>query len=633
MTLSGTSHRSWPDDQLDRIHLRRRVADRHRRRHYGQPKRTISSAVYVGAPQSWNVASGKTLTVSGALHTIISDLTFTGAGNTTISGAIDGGGVLNTVGGAKPGGLIQAGTGQSPSPACRNSAATSRPKQAPARWTSSRPAQLRHLQRSFLRRRHHQHQLFRRLFAGRHRLELQRRHQYAATRNAQVHSWGRRYRHVHRHINTTGPIVQDGPGETILSGSCAYPYGLTIASGTLGLRDVSDPTLLAGNFSVGGGTLEFNTATIDSDFTGVVSGSGGLNKSGAMKLTLSGSTVNTYAGDTNILQGSLDLNKTSGYAIPGNLNLSPVNGVIFVRFLGDNQIAPSATINCSGNAYKFIELLGHSLTVAAISDPNGSSFVENSEAESGDYSTGVLTIDSPDNSVSVFKGCLRNNSSNGTGTLALVKNGSGSLTISGNRCGLYTGGLTVNAGVLDYSGGTLPACDYTINGGTLNTGLLSKSIGAFRITGGTVTGSGTLTSSSNFSVRGGTVNPILAGAVGLNKSGPDTAVLNGANSYTGVSTVTNGTLQLGPAAQNACSPAAGPIFRPENSSSTTLAGLIPRRRSRRSWTPATGTVPTRSPPARFTAAPPRRPAWPSVGRTTPRPKPSPSCIRCPATPT
>ncbi len=72
---------------------------------------TFNTQVYIGAPQSWTVAAGQTLTVSGALHTIVSDLTFNGAGNTTISGTIDGGGVLNILGGAKPGGLIQAGIG------------------------------------------------------------------------------------------------------------------------------------------------------------------------------------------------------------------------------------------------------------------------------------------------------------------------------------------------------------------------------------------------------------------------------------------------------------------------------------------------------------------------------------------
>ena len=72
---------------------------------------TINSPLYIGGPQSWNVASGRTLSVTGSLHTIISDLTFSGAGNTTISSTIDGGGTINAVGGVRPGGLIQAGAG------------------------------------------------------------------------------------------------------------------------------------------------------------------------------------------------------------------------------------------------------------------------------------------------------------------------------------------------------------------------------------------------------------------------------------------------------------------------------------------------------------------------------------------
>ena len=72
---------------------------------------TFNSDVYIGGPQSWNVAAGKSITVTGPLHTIISDLTFAGAGTKTISGGIDGGGVINLQGGAKPGGLIQAGSG------------------------------------------------------------------------------------------------------------------------------------------------------------------------------------------------------------------------------------------------------------------------------------------------------------------------------------------------------------------------------------------------------------------------------------------------------------------------------------------------------------------------------------------
>ena len=483
---------------------------------------TINSTVYIGAPQSWNVAAGKTLTVTGPLHTIISDLTFSGAGNTTISSTIDGGGVINTVGGAKPGGLIQAGTGTVTLSGTTNFSGNITVQSGHAQHPAARRG-LRHLRRRLLRRQAPSTSTAPACFPWAPapritpaRINMQQPGTLKFVPAAGITST------FSGTINTSGPIVQDGPGTTILSGGCAYPTGLTIASGTLALRDVSNPSLLAGNFSVGGGTLEFNTVNVDSNFTGVISGSGGLNKSGPKKLTLSGSTGNAYAGDTNIVAGNVDLNKTSGYAIPGNLNLLN-SGTVFVRLLGNNQIAPSATVNFSGTAHAFLELLGHSLTVTGLSDSTGLGFIENSDSETGDYSIGVLTIDGAANSS--YNGCLRDNSSNGTGKLALVKNGSGTLTLSGNRTGIYTGGLTVNAGTLDYSGGILPAGSYTITGGTLNTGMRSTSIGTFQITGGTVTGTGTLTSSSAYDLQNGTVNVGLGGSAGLNKSGPGTVSL------------------------------------------------------------------------------------------------------------
>ena len=72
---------------------------------------TINVPVTVGAPQTWTTASGKTLNVSGAVHTIISNLTIDGGGTTIIGGPIDGGGILNTVSGNAPGNLIKNGAG------------------------------------------------------------------------------------------------------------------------------------------------------------------------------------------------------------------------------------------------------------------------------------------------------------------------------------------------------------------------------------------------------------------------------------------------------------------------------------------------------------------------------------------
>ena len=69
----------------------------------------INTAVAVGAPQSWTVTAGKTMTLGG-VHMVISDLTLNGAGTTIINGATDSVGVLVSQG-ATPGTIIQAGPG------------------------------------------------------------------------------------------------------------------------------------------------------------------------------------------------------------------------------------------------------------------------------------------------------------------------------------------------------------------------------------------------------------------------------------------------------------------------------------------------------------------------------------------
>ncbi len=64
----------------------------------------INAPVTIGAPQTWNVAGDKWLTIGGDVHTIISGLTVNGPGRTVIDGSIDGGGAAN-VAGAAPGGI------------------------------------------------------------------------------------------------------------------------------------------------------------------------------------------------------------------------------------------------------------------------------------------------------------------------------------------------------------------------------------------------------------------------------------------------------------------------------------------------------------------------------------------------
>ncbi len=380
----------------------------------------------------------------------------------------------------------------------------------------------------------------------------------------------------------TAPITLNGLGGTADGVVRPALYG----DGSGGVYTFSGPITLAATSDVGN-SINNGMLTL----SGQISGPGGLvveNSTPALtnlagSITIAGSTSNTYGGNTTINRGVVYLQKTGGaVAIPGNLTINSGGTAgapwwnTYLILKASNQIAPTAVMNFSEvfTCRSYFELLGNDQTLAGLSDNVGRSVIENCEQESGINSNCTLTIDNSTDCT--YSGHIRNGdlaaNAASTGLLALVKSGPGKLTLSGSYCGDYSGGLTVNAGTLDYSGATtLPGtpvayptgptgptspaamtpCPYTINGGVLNIGGLSASIGAFRINGGTLSGSGTLNSNAAYDVRGGRVDASLAGsAIGLSKSSPATAVLGGLNSYDGRTTVAGGTLELGAAAQN-----------------------------------------------------------------------------------
>jgi autotransporter-associated beta strand protein len=296
--------------------------------------------------------------------------------------------------------------------------------------------------------------------------------------------------------------------------------------------------------------------------SGQITGPGGLvlgkqsptlaDEYGAIKIA--GSANNDYAGDTTINRGTVYLAKTSSaWAIPGNVTIgtatSSATGSTYLVMNSGGQIARAAVMSFTPSSpnYAYFELLGYSLTLGGINDASGRGVIEHAESETNVTANSTLTILALDGDSS-FNGYLRNGNygSGSTGTLALVKNGTYKLTLAGSNCGGYTGGLTINEGTLDYSGGTLPNCAYVVTGGTLALGAKGAAVTGFRVTGGTVSGSGTLTSTSPFDIQGGNIYPVLAGGVALNKTGTGTATLYGAtaNSYSGGTTVSNGKLIL-----------------------------------------------------------------------------------------
>jgi fibronectin-binding autotransporter adhesin len=377
-------------------------------------------------------------------------------------------------------------------------------------------------------------------------------------------------------VTLSNPITLNGLGGTVDGYAKPAIYG----DGGSNAYTLSGPITLAATSDVGNYK---NNGMLT--FSGQITGPGGLVIGKAAPtladqygpITLSGATSNDYAGSTTINRGTVYLQKTAGaVAIPGNVTLSTAvtapTGNTFLILKASNQLAPTAvmTFTPGRSYYSYFELLGNDQTLGGISDATGRGVIENAEMETGITSLGTLTINNTADCT--YSGQIRNGdlAPNGasTGLLALVKSGPGKLTLNGWYCSNFTGGLTVNAGTLDYSaagslpgmpvgptGPTSPAvitpCPYTINGGVLNIGGLSASIGAFQMTGGTIIGTGTLTSNAAYDLRGGVINANLAGtSIGLAKSGATATTLTGANSYTGRTTVTGGLLELGPAAQS-----------------------------------------------------------------------------------
>lgn len=130
-----------------------------------------------------------------------------------------------------------------------------------------------------------------------------------------------------------------------------------------------------------------------------------------------------------------------------------------------------------------------------------------------------------------------------SGTGGFVKVGSGTQTLSGNNS--FTGGTVINDGTLALGSANRLANSgaVTVNAGAFNLGGFSETVGAVTLAGGTIT-NGTLTGSS-YDLKSGSISAVLAGSAGITKSTEGTVILSGSNTYSGATTISAGTLQVG----------------------------------------------------------------------------------------
>ena len=431
--------------------------------------------------------------------------------------------------------------------------------------------------------------------------------------------------------NSTGTagLIKTGIGHHILSNTNTYNGSTTISQGTL----TANSTGALGNSSAtntlifNGGTLRagaaftsaatrgvtmtstgiIDTNTFAVSIAGNITGAGGLIKNNTGTLTLSG--TNNYSGTTTITAGTLSAAKAAslpGYSTSGKVSVAA--GVTLAVQTGDGttgwdagQIdslrgaatwsAPSSVLafdTTNGNfAYgsnigqplTLAKLGANTLTLSGANTYTGGtainagtvsftgtalssgqiSFTGNSTLQWG---TATTTDLSP--RLAINTGVTATLDTNGNdvafatsfgGSGALTKAGAGNLTLSATNT--FTGLTTVSAGTL-----TL-----TNNLALQNSPLVTTSAGTIDITGLTTPTFGGLSGASGnlaavlgtpyASVTALTLNPqsgtsvtyggVIANGSGnlpLTKTGAGTQILQGANTYTGATTINFGTLTV-----------------------------------------------------------------------------------------
>jgi fibronectin-binding autotransporter adhesin len=402
-------------------------------------------------------------------------------------------------------------------------------------------------------------------------------------------------------ISGSGALTKTGGGIVALGGSNSFSGGMTISQGTLQLANSaallnSTVAINANNalqFSPGIGTYYLgglsggnllklaDTASgvvglivggngASTTFSGAISGSGSLTKTGGGNLVLSGS--DTYTGLTTLAAGQLLLDFTQPGAPSANIVNNASNASALALAGGTLAIQGSPTLSNSQRFNGVTVNPGGSAVVLTASNPLLLSVGNINRSAAG----GTIDFTLPGGTQSAANGITTTTPNNATGILgafATVAGADWACSTAGNITAYtaYTAGdlgqMASNAALnVSPSGGQTAVASATVFN-TLNLtstegvtmtgtgsltlvggGLLANTSGV--ISGGTLEGSSGTAGNAELIVitpQNFTIASIIAdngGATSLTKSGPATLTLTVAEGYTGTTLVAAGTLLL-----------------------------------------------------------------------------------------
>ena len=346
-------------------------------------------------------------------------------------------------------------------------------------------------------------------------------------------------------VNGSGLLQADTAGTIAVGGTLTTAAGSTIdirSGGTLRIGLGGTSGTLIGDLTLGGGTLVFNRSNA-STYGGTIDGLGAVTKAGAGTLTFTG--ANTYGGPTTISTGTLQIGDGS---TTGSISGDVVNNAT-LAFNRSDAISYGGAITGSGS---LVQAGTDTLTLTGASNYSGSTTVAAGTLEVasggsvdsignlmiGDGTTAALVVSGgslTSAAATVGNGTLGNASATisagtwtSTGNLVVGANAAtGALAING------TGRVVVGGALSKGSNGTITLS----SGGTLQigTGSAGGSLGTDLVNDGALVFARTGSSS-----YGG----VISGAGTLTQQGSGILSLSGANTYTGGTTIANGTLAV-----------------------------------------------------------------------------------------
>ncbi|MFT3938462.1 autotransporter-associated beta strand repeat-containing protein [Rhodopseudomonas sp.] len=309
-------------------------------------------------------------------------------------------------------------------------------------------------------------------------------------------------------ITGAGSVAKTGSGVLTLTGINTYGGGTTISDGTLQIGNGGSTGSITGDV-INNASLAVNRSGTFI-FGGAISGTGGVSKAGGGTMILTG--TNSYTGGTTISAGTLQIGDGGNN---GSITGDVINRASLV-FNRSGMYTFGGAISGTGSVRK----TGAGVTILTGANTyTGVTTISSGVLQIGDGgTTGSITNNVTNNASLAFN---RSDTYTFGGVISgwgsVNQLGTGTTVLTGNSA--YTGGTTISAGTLQIgNGGTTGSIAYNVNN------------------------NGTLAFNRSNAL---TFSGLISGTGSVAQLGAGNLSLPGANTYTGGTTISRGTVTVG----------------------------------------------------------------------------------------